>query len=383
MIFSPVSDLRLLYKNNSSPSISIYMPTHRVGEETRQDPIRFKNLLAQAEEKLRERNLRTPEIENLLAPAYRLFSNSPFWRHMADGLAMFIAGNFFRYYPLPLRFKEHCAVADQFYLTPLFPLLSGDGSFFILALSQNEVRLLEGTRENVNEIELEDIPENLAETIESESRERVLQFHTRTGGGSRKRPAVFFGQGSDEDKTRQDIIRYFRQIDQGLSSLLRGEQAPLLLAGVEYLMTLYRGLNSYPNLKNDGIPGNPERLSNQELHQRAWEIIGPDFLEEQRALITRYEGLAGTEKASNDIEVILPAAYQGRVEGLLVANGAQLWGKYDPQTSQLQVYPFTEPGHIELIQDAAIQTILNRGIVYSVDPDQIPGETSLAAIFRF
>jgi len=40
-------------------------------------------------------------------------------------------------------------VSDRFHLKPLLPLLTGDGRFYILALSQNQVRLLQGTRYSV------------------------------------------------------------------------------------------------------------------------------------------------------------------------------------------------------------------------------------------
>lgn len=38
-------------------------------------------------------------------------------------------------------------VDDRFHVTPLLPLLAGDGHFFVLALSQNQIGLLEGTRD--------------------------------------------------------------------------------------------------------------------------------------------------------------------------------------------------------------------------------------------
>ena len=38
--------------------LSLFMPTHRVGREMQQDPIRFKNLLSSAEQRLEERGLR-------------------------------------------------------------------------------------------------------------------------------------------------------------------------------------------------------------------------------------------------------------------------------------------------------------------------------------
>jgi hypothetical protein len=49
------------------------------------------------------------------------------------------------------------------HVKPLLPFLASDGVFYILALSQNQLRLLAGTRHTVDEIDLENVPETLSE----------------------------------------------------------------------------------------------------------------------------------------------------------------------------------------------------------------------------
>ena len=69
--------------------VSMYLPTHRLGPETQQDPIRLKNLLKQAEERLRNNGLRRADADNILGPARRLLNDRVFWQHQGDGLAVF------------------------------------------------------------------------------------------------------------------------------------------------------------------------------------------------------------------------------------------------------------------------------------------------------
>ena len=45
--------------------------------------------------------------------------------------------------------------------------------------------------------------------------------------------------------------------------------------------------------------------------------------------------------------------------------------------------PEPAPGDEDLLDLAAIQTILNGGTVYVVEPEQVPGQTLLAAVFRY
>jgi hypothetical protein len=311
MILLPVEELKILMAERPDHCVSLFMPTHRSGEATRQDPIRLQNLLSQAENQLIANGVRTVDARKLLEPAHNLEGYSPFWRHLNDGLAMYLAQDVFRYYALPLPLDEQVVVAAHFYIKPLLPLLSGDGRFYVLALSQNQVRLLQGTRFSVGEVDVEGLPDSLSDLIGDVDREKQLQFHTR-GRSPGKRPALFFGHGEGEEYAKQDILRYFRAIDVELRKLLANEQAPLVLAGVDYLHPLYRSVNGYPHLLPEGVIGNPEHLSPQQLHERAWEILHPTFQQAQEEARARFEALRGTEKASEDLEEIISAAYHGR-----------------------------------------------------------------------
>lgn len=383
MILTPVHELKILMEKKPGTSVSLYMPTHRSGANTQQDPIRYRNLLRQAEERLIASALRTVDAQRMLEHAHSLIGYSPFWRHLSDGLAMFIAADVFRYYTLPLNFEEQLIVADRFYLKPLLPLLSGDGRFYLLALSQNQVRLLHGSRYSASEVDLEDVPRSMSEILGDVEKERHLQFHTRTSGGPGRRAAVFFGHGAGEDETRQDLLRYFRKIDTELRDLLRDEQAPLVLAGVDYLLPLYKEANSYPYLIEEGITGNPDELNDQELHRRAWEVVQPYFQEAQQETIAHYEQLAGTERTSSEVNEIVPAAYHGRVDRLIVALGVQTWGSFDPQSNLVEMHTHPEQEDEDLLQFAAIHTLLNRGTVFAVQRDQVPNQGLIAAILRY
>jgi len=381
-------ELRRLTRTPEGLSVSIYMPTHCTGFEIQQDPIRLKNLLGKAEERLLARGLRTPEARELLEPAEKLLQDSLFWQHQSDGLAIFLSSEEFRYYRLPFDFEELVVVTDRFHIKPLLPLLSGDGRFYVLALSQNEVRLLQGTRHSVREIELEEVPPSLAEVLKFNDPEKRFQFHTmtRTPGGKGERPAIFHGHGvASADDPKDYISRYFHRIDEGLHDLLQGEQAPLVLAGVDYLLPIYREANTYPHLVDEGIEGNPEELGAEELHEQAWAIVQPLFVAEQEEAAAQYRQRAGagSEQASNKLKEVVPAAYHGRVETLFIAVGFQQWGTFDPATNTVQVHEEAEPGDEDLLDFAAMQTLLNGGTVYAVEPQKVPDEALLAAVFRY
>ena len=370
------AELEKLIEEPEGLCVSIFLPTHRAGAQTQQDPIRLKNLLREAEEQLLAEGLRAPEADELLTPARELLDDSVFWRNQSNGLAVFLSPGVLRYYRLPLNFESLVVVADRYHLKPLLPFLTDDGQFYVLALSQNEVRLLQGTRHSVSEVELVDVPKSLADTLRYDDQETQLQFHTGTAGG---RAAVFHGHEPGDSK--DNILRYFRQIDRGVRELLKRSQAPLVLAGVDYLLPIYREVNSYPHMIDEGVTGNPEGLRPEELHERAWEAVRPRFSETRQKAAARYRQLAGTGQTSKDIREIAAAAYYGRIETLFAASGTQRWGVFDPDTGQVDLYQ--RPEGEDLLEFAAIQTVLHQGTVYVTSPENMPENAEAVSIFRY
>ncbi|MDI6854203.1 MAG: hypothetical protein QME75_11455 [Deltaproteobacteria bacterium] len=376
------NELKDLAAARPGPCISIYMPTHRVPMEIQQDRLRLKNLLRKSEESLTSRGLRSPEAKKLLDPAEKLLGHMVFWKGQQDGLAIFLAPEFERLYPLPVDFPELVVVGERFHLKPLLKLLGG-GELYILALSQNEVRFFQASRFSVSEVEVEGMPRSLAEALKYDEPQKQLQFHTGTQKTSGDRPAIFHGHGVGTDDSKSNLLRFFQQVDRSLHSMLREEQAPLVLAGVDYLLPIYHEANSYSNLLQEGLTGSPEGLSAAELHQRACAVVQPYFQRLREEAAAKYRQLAGTGKASHDLKEIVPAAYHGRVESLFVAVGQQVWGSFEAATADIRLLEKEEPGSQDLMDVAAIHTLMQGGQVFSVEAGQVPDGPPAAAVFRY
>jgi hypothetical protein len=199
------------------------------------------------------------------------------------------------------------------------------------------------------------------------------------------RAPIFHGHGSREDNLKAEIVQFFNLADKALLKHM-DRDAPVVLAGVEYLLPRYHETTEHPKVLEEGLTGNADGLSAEELRDAAWEIVEPLFLEDRRRAAERYSDLQGSGRASSRYQEILPAAHDGRIDTLFVARGVRLWGTYDAQGREARHQSNqTEQtnGSEDLLDLAAVQTFLNGGTVYAVPQQEIPDGQAMAAIFRY
>ncbi|MBE9012498.1 hypothetical protein IQ250_20065, partial [Pseudanabaenaceae cyanobacterium LEGE 13415] len=313
-----------------------------------------------------------------------------FWQQQDRGFALFVTDGFYHYYKVPRDLFELVVVTDQFHLKPLLPLLTGDGTFYVLELSQKQVRLYEGDRDDMREVHVPNLPQNMDEVLQYDESEQQGQFRIGTTSGasnfsnSSTGPGVFHGQSSpDRDDVTRRYRQFFHAINEALHEFLNGKRAPLILACVEYLMPIYREANTYPKLVEEGIHGNVKDDSLGFLHEQAWSIVEPLFAQEQERAVNNYHELSNTELISTKVEETVPAAYYGRIEQLFVPVGVQRWGRFNPDTNEIEIHNEAQPEDEDLLDAAALQTIINGGTVYAVEPDRMPSSATIAAVFRY
>jgi hypothetical protein len=381
-----VDELRMLIERPAAPCVSLFLPLEQGGPARQQNPIRLQNMLREAEKRLMARGLDATSAHALLASVYQGIEDRSFWEHQGAGLAIFVATDLSCAYWLPQAFEGLVIVDTHTHITPLLPLLRDDSPFYLLALGLGGVRLLKVTRNGMMAVELKGAPTSLRESLAYDEFAKQPQFHPGVPGRGGERGVIFHGQGArDEALAKQQILRYFQQVDHGVSQALRREQAPLLLAGIAYLLPIYRAATSYAPLLADDIAVNPDDLPAEELHARAWSIMVQHFDRARDEAVERYRALRGTrpELATSYLRAIIPATHIGRVDTLFLAAGQRVWGDYDPASGSLTVHEDAGPRDAELLNLAAVQTLRHGGAVTVIGPEQMPEAAPIAAIFRY
>ena len=361
--------------HRTPPCVSLFLPTHPAGSQTKQDPIRLKNLLGTARTELIQYGLAAADADDLLGPHLALLDDVEFWRHQAQGLALFAAPGIHRRYRVPLDLHEEALVGPGFRLRPLASLLSGDGIFFVLGLSQNEVRLFQATRSTIAELALGSVPRSLSEAI-GEERERQLQARS-TGRDT----VQFHGHGAGGEVDKQILERFLRAVDRELHKVLGDASGPVVLATVGYYVPIYRSLTRLQVV--DGcVEGNPEHQRPGVLHARAWPLVEPLLLAgREHALRSLRE--APTALVATDLADVVSAAHDGRVDALLVTEGPPVWGRVDRDTGIGTRCEAPAPDAVDLVDRALSDALLSGAAAYSVDAEDLEGDSAVAAVLRF
>lgn len=378
----------LLAPAASGRCLTLTLPTIRKGQETMQNPVRLKNLLRAAEDRL-QKDLTGSEIKEWLEPAWELQRSFDYQQRQAEGLAIFRSADHFSAYRVPYSLKEEIHLGSRFFLRPLVPLWDGGEKFYVLTLDASGVRLFRGGRFGLEELALEDTPTSLEDLTRYEVEEKSLQFHSGTGdrGPGETRPAIFHGQGAagDEDRWKEKVLEFFRQLDSGVEKVMGSGQEPLILVGEETDRGLYREISGHGNLYHSDVTSHPQSLNTDEIHARAMEILAPRFRKEHREALDRLASLAGNQAPTGalGIQKVVPAAVMARVETLFATPESRVWGQLSQDGTRVDVTGVEGAGNEELVNLAVVPTLENGGQVLMAEKDELPGNEAVAAILRF
>lgn len=365
--------------------VSIYVPMYSGGKELNEGlgQSNLKNTLKQVHGNLAEYGYNETKINSYLEPIRNLIFDLSFWRNPSDGLAIFLdRDNGFRYYKLPISFEIQTYVADHFYLIPLLPLFHNDGIFFLLNLSLDHVKLYKGSKNSFQELQIEKIiPTNIEEVVGYDVEQKMLQYRT----GHMLYPAgSFHGHGEGKEDEKEEIVSFFRKINQGVNKMLSNKKSPLILACVDELFPIYKKINSYRNLWDTNLSGDAEFKDKNKLHRESWGLIQNYFERKKHKKLARFIEKFHSTKTSHQIFEIVPAAVNGKIDTLFVAQNEDVFGTYNCEKGCVILDSRKEIYNISLLNMAAICTFLKGGNVYFLQKEEMPIKNiPMNALLRF
>lgn len=379
--------LTQLLKHRDGPCLSLYQQTHRSFPERQQDPIRFKQLVKQLEDSLRQQG-HADQVQSLLKPFYALIDDNDFWNHSLDGLAAFGAKDYFQVYRLQRSVPEMAVANDRMHLKPLVRIAQSADRYQILCLSRDSVRLFEGNRDALDEVPLhEAVPRTLADALGSDLTEKgqsgFPQGYSRASERGDPMQVEAGGSGKQAEIDR-DRDRYFREVDRAITEHhSRPSGLPLILAALPEQQPHFRRISHNEYLLAEGIENGQRALGVDELRDKSWMVMQPRYLKRLEGLLNQFGASHGQGLASDQLEDIGQATRQGRVATLLVEAERQIPGRVDKNEGSAVSASAEAANTPDVLDELTIWKLEQGGEVVVVPTERMPTATGAAAIYRF
>jgi len=348
--------------------VSIYVETTPLSQHVDASRTQLSNLFVTGRDQLEEAGFDKRRLAVLTEYIDDLLDDEEFWRLQSNSLAVFATPDSLQTFRLANRLSPMVRVSDRFHLNPLLRAITFQHTAYVLAASESMVRLIEILPDTApSQVKVPGLPRDAASAV----RKSTLNDRGHSGR--------IHGTEGQNVRLRQ----YARQIDAALRPVLAGRDTPLILAAADRLASIYRSVNSYPNLLADHIATATDHTTNDELADAAREILDQANAQEIAKLRALFEQRAGMNRATTDLSDAARAASYGAIEILLVDINSDVPGRVDDATGAISFADGPSASTYDVIDEIAARALSTGARVLGVRKADLPDNSSLAAILRF
>lgn len=360
------------------PCITVLLPPYRPGELARSPAVFLNAFNKQALTRLAELGFPGSQSVNLVQILDRLADNPALLSGSHQGRAILRSPTVYEQFVLTQPAPPSLNVGGCFAIRKLAGEFGRPPIFYVLALSKTRVTLLRCTGLHADIVNLpHGVPDTLAEAMALDWPDHDLENRSGAGTSLGSMHSVRFGTGSGREQEHSYLADFYRIVDRGLQRLLPQPKMPLIVAGVDEDTAIYREVSCYRNLVKESLSGSFDVLREKaEMLRRAYEVLRLDgFARQQRRLVSLKERTA-LSRLSNDADAILHAAFEGRVEQLYLNDGVEQEGLFERAS-------YRSWGREDLLNLAAVQTIIHRGSMCELPAGMMPDGSVAVGIMRF
>lgn len=363
------------------PFISLYLPTHRHAPENKQDPIVFKNLLKTIEASLAQQYA-TADIQTLMSPLAHMEADVDLWNNALDGLAVLCSATQCVLYKLHETVKPLAIVADQFHTKPLIKAFQSIDQYQLLGLSSNTFDLYQGNQNGIEKLVLAPgTPRDIEAVLGNQLTDAYLTQGSFNGTG---RSAMYHGHGGAKPEIDKDTEKFFRFVDHYVEETYsKPSKLPLILVALKEHHPTFAEVSSNPYLLPEGIKGEYSAFTLEQLRAKTWEILDPLYQAKVQAYVAQFEQARANGIATDSLAVISKAIFENRVATLFVDVDRIIPGKISPQSGKILDRSLTNPDIGDVLDELAQLALRGGSDVVVLPTATMPGDTGIAAIFRY
>lgn len=369
------SVLKALRERHPYPVLSLTMPAHRRPENA-QDPVRLRNLVAEAERRLdadpevgRDARLALKEqLQRALADAdFELLGAG------AKGVLLFVDQSSYQFWYLPRWVPEQVVFSDTFLTQNLVAARAVARPYWVVVADADRATLWRGTSDQVFEHHEAGFP-HLRDQI---------QFDPQRTEQQGDAPSLY---------QQEETVALLRATDGALAKVLEAEPLPFYLVGVpaavHKLEELGKGGARTPSacLTKGGLNGLPAHVLAEELAPARAEHAK----QVESAALARLDQAVSRKSAAFGVDEVWQTVHEGRVNVLLVEEEYHVTGKVTGEHLEVLTgdaaaqRAVTDDTVREDVVDEIIEAALDRGAEVVFLPDgALTDHGRIAAALRY
>ncbi|MFO7924329.1 MAG: hypothetical protein R6U58_11615 [Bacteroidales bacterium] len=350
--------LKIIRNQVDYPNVSILMTTHKTAPDNKQDTMVLKKLSKQAEKRLK-REFNSRNIKGLLEKLKKTVASIDL-RHNLDGLAIFLNNNFEKVVRLPFPVKDRIIIDGSFATRDLIRAMNRGINYYTLSISAGFVRLFEAYRDRFSEITESGFPY-----------------------------ANPFPRGSNlEESTSLKETRlkeFFKMVDKSFVQIHNQHPMPLVIAGVEKNIALYREISGLPDKIITAMEGNYDNISSYELAQIVWPKVKEIMAQQRKEALKNLDKAIGRKRLVTGIDEVWQLATQNRGELLVVEEGFHQSAKINNYANSITLV--NDHGHTgatdDLVDDIAEKVVSTGGRVIFAENGSLNNYDHIALVIKY
>ena len=355
------SELKALQAHSDYPSVSIIARTHRTAPSNKQDPIKVKNLVRKAIDRL-HKEFKKRDVVAVVKNLQELVKKIE-WKHTLDGLALFASKDHALQVGLPFKVKSRSVVDETFATRDVVYTYNRAVPYRVLVLGHT-VRLFDAWTD-----------------ILEEHRGKPFPLEHGGAGGASKLPG---GQGINRSAVRDDKqSTFFKSVDDALAVLHKSNPLPLIVVGVERNLAFFDEVTAHKSAIVGLLSGNHERSSPSELGKLVLPIFEAGATGQRTQALVQLDSAVDANRNSSGLAQVWRAAVVGKVKTLLVEKDFHEAANVNEEGDEL--LPYTVEGAAAL--DDAVDEVIERvmalgGEVFFYQPGDLDVHRKIAAILN-
>ena len=366
-----------LMEKGKRPVISIYVDTHIKKPDRLENPIRFKNLVKEAQASLKDKEFKG--FKDLFSLFKEMEEDALFWEGATESMAILGDEEECIVYKLPVNVKSLAIVSDSFYIKPLLRSFQSNGHYHVLGLNRDNFVLFEADRYGITEIPVDARDATMEGVLGTEKTAPHLSVASIGGDQS-----MYHGHGGAKDERKVDQEKFFRHVDTFvLEQYSKKQKIPLILVSPDEHQGEFRKLSKNNYLIDEGIKIDGDALDKKNLYEKVQDVIQELFIKELKDRMATFSEAHAKDLGSDDVVQIGRAIAEGKVASLYLEENTVHPGRFDPQLGTVVQGEIADPRVGDVYDDMAEVVLSRGGEVLILEKDEMPTERDLAAVYRY